>query len=172
MPLFSRSIVSDFANSWTAACQASLSFTTSQNLLKLMSIERVIQPPPPLSPPSPPSFNLSQLQPFPVSQFFASGGQSIGASVSTRLPQPLSDAPVSSITALKHFRHHRKSLMPGQEVRRAVFFLLWSRGLAVRMCECGLSSVWGRTELRTEEGKQEAVSLGGQVGCSGESVPG
>ena len=73
---------------------------------------------------------------------------------------------------IEHFRHHRKSLVPGQEVRRAVFFLLWSRGLAVRMCECGLSSVWGRTELRTEEGKQEAVSLGGQVGCSGESVPG
>ena len=28
-----------FATSWTAACQASLSFTVSQNLLKLMSIE-------------------------------------------------------------------------------------------------------------------------------------
>ena len=30
-----------FATPWTAACQASLSFTISQNLLKLMSIESV-----------------------------------------------------------------------------------------------------------------------------------
>ena len=32
-----------FATPWTAACQASLSFTTSQSLLKLMSIESVMQ---------------------------------------------------------------------------------------------------------------------------------
>ena len=31
-----------FATSWTAACQASLSITNSQNLLKLMSIELVM----------------------------------------------------------------------------------------------------------------------------------
>ena len=31
-----------FANPWTAACQASLSFTNSQSLLKLMSIESVM----------------------------------------------------------------------------------------------------------------------------------
>ena len=31
-----------FVTPWTAACQASLSFTTSQNLLKLMSIESVM----------------------------------------------------------------------------------------------------------------------------------
>ena len=35
----SRSVVSDSVTSWTAACQASLSFTVSQSLLKLMSIE-------------------------------------------------------------------------------------------------------------------------------------
>ena len=38
-----------------------------------------IQPSRPLSSPSPPAFNLSQHQ-GPVSQLFASGGQSIGAS--------------------------------------------------------------------------------------------
>ena len=32
----------DFASPWTAACQASLSFTISQSLLKLMSIESVM----------------------------------------------------------------------------------------------------------------------------------
>ena len=50
-----------FATPWTAARQASLSFTNSQRLLKLMSIESG-------------SFLMTQL--------FASGGQSIGASAS------------------------------------------------------------------------------------------
>ena len=45
-------------DSWTAACQASLSITSSWSLLKLMSI----QPSHPLSSPSPPAFNLSQRQ--------------------------------------------------------------------------------------------------------------
>ena len=40
--LFSRSVVSDFANPWTAACQASLFITISQRLLNLMSIESVM----------------------------------------------------------------------------------------------------------------------------------
>ena len=39
---FSCSTVSDSATPWTAACQASLSFTISQSLLKLMSIESVM----------------------------------------------------------------------------------------------------------------------------------
>ena len=40
--LFSHSIVSDSATPWTAACQAFLSFTISQSLLKLVSIELVM----------------------------------------------------------------------------------------------------------------------------------
>ena len=39
---FSCSIVSDSLTPWTAACQASLSITNSQSLLKLMSIELVM----------------------------------------------------------------------------------------------------------------------------------
>ena len=39
---FSHSGVSDSATPWTAACQASLSFTSSQSLLKLTSIESVM----------------------------------------------------------------------------------------------------------------------------------
>ena len=39
---FSRSVVSDSATPWTAAHQASLSFTNSRSLLKLMSIESVM----------------------------------------------------------------------------------------------------------------------------------
>ena len=63
MLLLSHSIMSDSATPWTAARQASLSFTISQSLLKLMSIESVMSsnrliP----SSPSPPAFNLSQHQ--------------------------------------------------------------------------------------------------------------
>ena len=73
-----------FATPWTAACQASLSITNSRSSLKLMSTESVMS-----------SNNLILcyplllcLQSFPasgsfqMSQFFASGGQSIGASAS------------------------------------------------------------------------------------------
>ena len=37
-----HSVVSDSATPWTTACQASLSFTISQSVLKLMSIESVM----------------------------------------------------------------------------------------------------------------------------------
>ena len=47
-------------------------------------ISDAIQPPHPLSSPSPPAFNLSQHHSlFPMSQLFTSGGQSIGVSAST-----------------------------------------------------------------------------------------
>jgi len=82
-----------FATPWTAARQASLSFTISQSLLKLMSIESVM-----------PS-NCSALclpfscpQSFPasgsflVSQFLKSGGQSIGTLASASvLPTNIQD---------------------------------------------------------------------------------
>ena len=75
-----------FATPWTPKYQASLSFTISQSLLKLMSIESVM-----------PFNHLNLCHPllllpliFPsikvyLSQFFTSGGQSIGASA-TVLP--------------------------------------------------------------------------------------
>ena len=53
----SLSCVRLFVTPWTAACQASLSFTISQSLLKLMSIESVMPPNHPLSPPSPFALN-------------------------------------------------------------------------------------------------------------------
>ena len=69
---------------WTAACQDSLSITKSQSLLKLMSIELVM-----LSnhfilyhPLSSHLQSLPASGSLPISQFFASGGQSIGVSAS------------------------------------------------------------------------------------------
>ena len=78
------SCVRFFATSWTAARQAFLSFPNAWSLLKLMSIQSVM-----------PSNHLILCRPFsshlqsfpasgsfPISQLFASGGQSIGASAS------------------------------------------------------------------------------------------
>ena len=78
-----QSVMFDSVTPWTAACQASLSFTISLSLLKLMSIGDAIQQSHHLSPPSPLALNLSQHQSFPVNQLFTSGGQSIGVSAST-----------------------------------------------------------------------------------------
>ena len=60
------SCVQLFATPWTAACQASLSFTVHCSLLKLMSfrVGNAIQPFYPLLPPSAHSLNLSQNQGF------------------------------------------------------------------------------------------------------------
>ena len=82
-----------FATPWTAARQASLSITNSQSLLKLMPNKSVV-----------PSNHLSSVVPFfclqsfpasgsfPMSPFFASGGQSIGASASASvLPVNMQD---------------------------------------------------------------------------------
>ena len=83
-----------FVTAWTAACQASLSITNSQSSPKLMCIELVmpynhlILYRPLLLPPSIfPGSGSSQM-----SQFFTSGGQSIGASASASvLPMNILD---------------------------------------------------------------------------------
>ena len=91
-----------FATPWTAARQASLSFTNSRSLLKLMSIESVMPNnflvlcgPLLLLPSSSVTRFSSRLQSFPasgsflMSWLFASGGQSTGASASASvLPMP------------------------------------------------------------------------------------
>ena len=60
----SLSCVILFVTPWTAACQASLSITNSQSLLKthVHWVGDAIQPSHPLSSPSPPAFNLFQHQ--------------------------------------------------------------------------------------------------------------
>ena len=83
-----------FATPWTAAHQASLSITISWSLLKLMSIESMMNPT--ISSSVVPFFSCLQSFPasgsFPRSQFFTSGGQSIGVSASTSvLPLNIQD---------------------------------------------------------------------------------
>ena len=72
-----------FATPWIAARQASLSISNSRSSLRLHvhGVSDAIQPSHPLSSPSPPVPNPSQHQSlFPMSQLFAWGGQSTGAS--------------------------------------------------------------------------------------------
>jgi len=80
---------------WTAARQASLSITNSQSLLKLLSIQSLMRPNHLIlcRPLILPSILLSIRVFFPKSQFFASGGQSIGVSASTSvLPMNIQDS--------------------------------------------------------------------------------
>ena len=83
-----------FVTPWTAACQASLSITNSQSLLKLVSIESVM-PSNHLILCDPVSSHLQSFpasQSFPVSQSFASCGQSIEVSASaSALPVNIQD---------------------------------------------------------------------------------
>ena len=77
---FSCSVMSDSATPWTTAHQASLPFTISRNLLKLMSIGSVVAIQPISSSVTP--FSCLQSFPasgsFPISRLFASGGQRLG----------------------------------------------------------------------------------------------
>ena len=90
----SLSHVQLFVTPWTAACQASLYITNSQSLLKLMPIESVMPSNhltlchPALLPPS----IFPSIRVFSNESAFASGGQSIGVSVSASvLPMNIQD---------------------------------------------------------------------------------
>ena len=75
---------------WTAACQACLSFTISWSLLKFLCIESVLLS---VTPSAVPFFCLQSFPAsgsFPMSQFFATVGQCIGASTSSISPNEYS----------------------------------------------------------------------------------
>ena len=81
-----------FVTPWTTACQASLSITDSQNLLKLTSIKRCH--PTILSSVVPFSSHLQSFPAsgsFPMSQLFTSDGQNIGASASALVLPMMTD---------------------------------------------------------------------------------
>ena len=78
----SLSHVQLFAATWTAACQATLTFTVSQSVLRFMSIESVMSSKHLIVCCAHIILSQSFSAPgcFPMMQHFASGGQSIGAS--------------------------------------------------------------------------------------------
>ena len=104
--------MSDSATPWTATRQVSLSFIISQSLFKFMSFELVM-----------PSNHLALCRPllllpsvfpswryFPVNRLFASGGQSIGASVSASvLPVNIQDWFPLGLTGLISLQSKRLS---------------------------------------------------------------
>ena len=134
--LQSLSHVQLFETPWTVAYQASLFFTTSLSLLRLMSpwVSDAIQPSHPLSPSSPFAFPASGS--FPMSQFFISDGQSTGASASTSvLPMNIQDWFPSGLTGL---------------------ISLWSKGLSgvfssttVQKCQFFSASLWSNFHIHT-----------------------
>ena len=91
-----------FATPWTEAYQTSLAITNSGQT-HVHWVCDAIQPSYPLSSPSPPAFTLALMLSgsFPRSQFFASGGQSIGdlASASV-LPMNIQDWSPLGLTGL------------------------------------------------------------------------
>ena len=124
----SLSCVQHFVTQWTAACQVSLSFTISQSLLKLMSIESVMTSNQLilcclllLLPSIFPNFKV-----FPVS----SGGQSIGASASIR-PMNIRDwFPLRSTVLISLLSKGLSRVFSSTTVWRCQFFStqpsLWS----------------------------------------------
>ena len=131
---FSSVAQSNCVTPWTTGHQASLSITNSQSLVKLMSIESVI-----------PSISSSVipfsscLQSFPasrsllMSQFFASGGQSIGVSASTSV-LPMNPGLIS-------FRMDWLDLLAGQGTLKSLLqhhdskaSILWCAAFFIAQC--------------------------------------
>ena len=110
---------------WTTACQASLSFAISQSLLSFMSIASVM-----------PSNHLILCHPllllpsifpsirvFQMSQFFASGGQSIGVSHSASvLPMNIQNRFPAVQGTLKSLLQHHSS--KASILWRSTFFMV------------------------------------------------
>ena len=121
----SLSHVQLFATPWTVARQASLSITNSQSLLKLMFTELMI-----------PCNHLILCRPillpsifpaagsFPVTQFFPSGGQSIGVSASASvLPMNIQDWFPLGLTGLISLQSKRLSrVFSNTTVQKHQFF--------------------------------------------------
>ena len=122
---FSCSVVSASVTPWTEACQASLSITTSQSLLKLMSIELLM-----LSNHLILCHLFSCLQSFPasgsfpMSQLFASSGQIIGASaLASVLPMNIQNWFPLGLTGLISLQSKgTKSLLQHHSSKASVFW--------------------------------------------------
>ena len=124
------SYVPFFATPWTAGCQDFLSFTISQGLLKLKCVDFVMCPNISFSDAAPFS-SCTQSFPasgsFPMSQLFASCGQSIGASSSASvLPSEYSGLISFKINwfALLAFQGILKNLLQHHSSKASVLWCL------------------------------------------------
>ena len=115
--------VRPFATPWTAARQASLCIINSQSLLKLTSIESVM-PSNHLIPFSSCLHSFPASGSFPMSQFFTSGGQSIGVSaLAWVLPMNIQDWFPLGLTGLISLQSKRLSgVFSNTAVQKHQFF--------------------------------------------------
>jgi len=121
----SPSCVLLFVTPWTAALQASLSFSFSHSLLKLMSwwCHPIISPS--VSPFSSCLQSFPALGSFPVSWFFASGGQSIRVSASASvLPMNIQGWFPLGLTGLISLQSKGLSRASYKSIHYSVVFLL------------------------------------------------
>ena len=147
------SCVQLFVTPWTAACQASLSITNSQSLLKLMSIELVMPSnhvilcrPLLLLPSIFPSVRV-----FQMSQLFASGGQRIGVSASTSvLPMNTNEHP-----RLVSFRMDWSDLLA---VQGTLKILLQHHSSKVSVFQCSAFFMVQLSHLYITTGKTTALT--------------
>ena len=175
-----------FATPWTTGHQASLSITNSPNLVKLMSIESVM-----------PSNHLIFVVPFScfqsssapgsflMSQFFATGGQSIGVSASASvLPMNIQAWFPSGLTGLISLQSKGLSrVFSNTTVQKHQFFgtqlSLWSNShihtwLLLLGAQYATGEEWRHSSIKNEEmePKQKQCSVvdvtsdGSKVWCS------
>ena len=120
------SVASDSVTPWIVWCQASLPFTISQSLLKLMSIEFLCHPT--ISFSFAPFSSCLQSLPaswsFPMSQLFTLDGQSTGASTSaSALPMSIQDWLPLGLTGLISLQSKGLSrVFSGTTIQRHQFF--------------------------------------------------
>ena len=143
-----------FATPWTAVRQASLSFIISQSLLKLMSIESVMLSK--LLILYVPLLLLSifpAMESFPVSQLFASGGQSTGISASApALPMNIQDwFPLGLTSWISLLSKGLSRVFSNTTVWNHQFFR-------------AQPSLWGNSHLSTSSGKTIALNRWSCVG--------
>ena len=94
---------------------ASGSSPNAQTHVHWVSDPTTTQPPHPLSPLLLLPSVFPSIRVFPVSQFFASGGQSIGASASAQLPQPSSNAQQPRVVRGCCVKHHIFETFPSSQ---------------------------------------------------------
>ena len=155
----SLSRVQLFVTPWTAACQTSLSITNSQRLLNFMSISRWCHPT--ISSSVVPFSSCLQFFPasgsFQMSQFFASGGQSIGVSASTSiLPLNIQDWFPLGWTGWISLQSKKLSRVFNTTVQKHQFF---GAQLSYSSTLTSIHDYWKRLSFdQTDLGRQSNVS--------------
>ena len=141
--------MSNSVNPWTAAHQASLSFTISQSLLKFMSIESVVLSNHLLLCRPVPSYlqSFPASGSFPMTWLFTSGGQRTGTSASASvLPMNIEVWVPLGLTGLILLSKGLSRVFPSTTIQKHQFFR-HSAFFMVQFCHQYLSRKWQPTPV-------------------------